>query len=91
MLTKSILIAAAMALVATAGSAVAGERFSTLYGVTAEAMDATAMGATVGAVGVKIRNTGFASCNGDSCSSDGYTGVNTASPRAVTMNPKSTG
>ena len=49
MFTKSIFTAAAFALVAGLGSASAGEKFTTLNGVTGEAMSTAEMGATVGA------------------------------------------
>jgi len=49
MLTKSVLTAAAIALVASLGSVVAAERFDTLTGVTAEVLNDAEKASTVGA------------------------------------------
>ena len=49
MLTKSILTAAAIALVATVGSASAAERFNSLAGIEVEVMSSQSMGEVRGA------------------------------------------
>ena len=51
MLTKSILAVAAIALVATIGSASAGEQFSSIEGIPAVPMSIDEQDATVGAFG----------------------------------------